>query len=230
VQKSAYTRFPLCQKDIDHVVGLVHTKDLLTHLKLMPGRLRLIDPKDPGGEAIAIPDHGPGSAVHVIGSGDLDLRKIKRNVIHVPEFLPAPRLLRLFQTSHSHLAVVVDEYGTTLGIVTMEDVLEELVGEIEDEFDTTATQKPFAVEGNTYRVSGLYPMHELKERLQLVELEIGNVDTLGGFIVQKLARWPRVGDTLALGPYHVKVVAVDQNRQVGQVVITKAVEDDKVAE
>jgi CBS domain containing-hemolysin-like protein len=70
-------------------------------------------------------------------------------------------------------------------------------------------------------------MHELKERLQITDLEIGNVDTLSGYIVQKLTRWPRVGDTLTLGQYQVKVVAVDQNRQVGQVLITNLAGDDK---
>lgn len=67
VQKSGYTRFPLCDGDIDHIVGLVHMKDLFTHLKLVPGRLRFADATTPAGEAIAIADGLPGSSVHVIG-------------------------------------------------------------------------------------------------------------------------------------------------------------------
>ena len=77
VQKAAYTRFPLCDKDIDHVVALVHMKDLFASLQLVPDELRFSDEKTPGGEVIAIADGLPGSAVHVIGSGDIDLRKIK---------------------------------------------------------------------------------------------------------------------------------------------------------
>jgi len=222
VQRSSYTRLPLCDGDIDHVIGLVHMKDLFSHLKLIPGRLRFVDPKNPEGEAIAIPDNRPGAEVHVIGSGDIDLRKIKRDVVHVPELLPVPRLLRQFQASRSHLAVVVDEYGATLGIVTLEDVLEEIVGEIEDEFDIAGGPKPFVKEGDSYRVSGLYPMHDLKDHLHIDDLDTGDVDTLSGYIVQKLARWPRPGDNVPLGEYEVKVLTVHQKRRVAQALVSRA--------
>src|SRR5213079_1865028 len=91
VRKSAYTRLPLCDKNIDHVVGLVHTKDLFHQLQLVPGKLRFSDEKTPDGMAIAIADGLPGSQVHVIGSADIDLRKIKRDVLFVPELTPVPR-------------------------------------------------------------------------------------------------------------------------------------------
>src|SRR5262249_23742163 len=90
VQRTAYTRLPLCETDIDHVIGLVHMKDLFNHLELAPGKLRFTDQHTPDGEAIAIADGRPGSAVHVIGAGDIDLRKIKREVLFVPELLPVP--------------------------------------------------------------------------------------------------------------------------------------------
>src|SRR5207253_6984087 len=122
------------------------------------------------GELIAIADGKPGSAVHVIGSADIDLRKIKRDVLFVPELLAVPKLLRQFQTSHVHMAIVVDEYGATRGIVTLEDVIEEIVGEIEDEFDA-AGRSDFLKEGEGFRVSGLFPLHELRDRLPLPELE-----------------------------------------------------------
>jgi CBS domain containing-hemolysin-like protein len=225
VQKSAFTRFPLCEGDIDHVIGLVHMKDLFTHLKLIPGRLRFADEKTPDGEAIAIADGLPGSAVHVIGSGDIDLRKIKREILFVPELLPAPKLLRQFQNSHIHMAVVVDEYGATRGIVTLEDAIEELVGEIEDEFDQTSPAA-FVPEGENYRVSGLFPMHELRERLALEELpDAEDVDTLNGYIVKQLGRWPRVGDAVPLGEaYAARVVTVTQNR-VGHVLVTPVTQE-----
>ncbi len=226
VQKSAYTRLPLCDKDIDHVIGMVHMKDLFAHLHLAPGKLRFSDQKTPAGEAIAIADGLPGSAMHVIGAGDIDLRKIKRDVLFVPELLPVPRLLRQFQTRQIHMAVVVDEYGSTLGIVTLEDVLEEIVGEIEDEFDT-AGPKPLTREGDSFRASGQYPLHELREHLSIPDdLDLGDVDTIGGYVVRQLKRWPRTGDTVELGNNQVKVTAVQKNR-VQQVVISPVVNEVK---
>jgi CBS domain containing-hemolysin-like protein len=219
VRKSAYTRLPLCDKDIDHVVGLVHTKDLFHQLKLVPGKLRFSDAKTDDGLAIAIADGLPGSQVHVIGSADIDLRKIKREILFVPELTPVPRLLRQFQTSHVHMAVVVDEYGATSGIVTLEDVIEEIVGEIEDEFDQSQ-RADFAKEGENFRVSGLLPLHELRERLKLEDLDAGDtVDTIGGYIVQKLNRWPRPGDTVNLGDLYTARVQTVLHRRVGQVLI-----------
>jgi len=222
VQKSSFTRLPLADGDIDHVVGVVHMKDLFSHLKLIPGRLRFTDEKSPTGEAIAIANGLPGSAVHVIGSGDIDLKKIQREILFVPELLPVPKLLRQFQTSRTHMAVVVDEYGATQGIVTLEDVIEQIVGDIEDEFDTTTSSAQFVAEGENYRASGRVPLHELRERLKLDADDFGDadVDTIGGYVIQKLGRWPRNGDTVPLGEeYDAKVISV-ANKRVSQVLIT----------
>jgi len=142
------------------------------------------------------------------------------DVVFVPELLPVPKLLRQFQTSHIHMAVVVDEYGATLGIVTLEDVIEEIVGEIEDEFDKS-TPSSFVPEGGGFRTSGLYPIHELRDKIGLPDLDGGDVDTLGGLITKQLGRWPRPGDTVPLGDdYLAKVMTVLQKRRVGQVLIT----------
>ncbi len=225
VQKAAYTRLPLCDKDIDHVVGVVHMKDLFNHLKLVPGKLKFVDERDPSGELIAIPTGLPGSQVHVIGSGEIDLRQIKRDILFVPELSPVPKLLRQFQTSQIHMAIVVDEYGATQGIVTLEDVLEEIVGEIDDEFDTAQQRPDFAMEGDTIRVSGLYPLHALRERVDVGELDLNGVDTVGGYITQELGRLPRVGDTVRLGNYSARVVSVQQKRA-KQVVLTPAKETE----
>lgn len=225
VQKSAYTRLPLCVGDIDHVIGMVHMKDLFNHLKLVPGKLRFSDEKTKAGESVFIADGLPGSAVHVIGSGDLDLKQIKRDVLFVPELLSVSKLLRQFQSSHTHMAIVVDEYGSTRGIVTLEDVIEEIVGDIQDEFDTMAPSD-FVPEGESFRVSGLFPLHELRDKLSLdaEELESSDVDTIGGYIVQKLGRWPRTGDSLTLGDYQLRVLSVQQKR-VGLVLITPQTQD-----
>jgi putative hemolysin len=217
IQKSAYTRLPLCDGDIDHVVGIIHMRDLFEHLRLVPGRLRFTDEATPAGEAIAMPENRPGAAVHVLGSGAIDLNQIKRPVLFVPELLPVSQLLRQFQASRVHMAVVVDEYGATLGVVTLEDVLEELVGEIQDEFDVMVPPT-LTPEGESFRVSGQYPLHELVEHLHLEALEPVGVDTLGGYLTQQLNRWPRPGDEVRLSPYVARVLSV-HGSQVGQVLL-----------
>ena len=221
IRRSEYTRLPLCDNDIDHVIGFVHVKDLLNHLKLMPGKLRFADEKTPDGQAIAIADGLPGSALHVIGSGDIELLKIKRAVLFVPELVEVKRLLRQFQDTQIHMAIVVDEYGSTKGVVTMEDVLEQIVGEIDDEFD--AATKDYVVDGETIRVSGQFPLHELIVKLNLTEdMETEEVDTVGGYITQALSRLPRVGDRVTIGAYDARVLTVPR-RRVGAVLLTPQV-------
>jgi CBS domain containing-hemolysin-like protein len=220
VQRAAYSRLPLCAGDIDHVVGVVHMKDLFAQLNLATGRLRFTDDKTPDGEIIAIADGLPGSAVHVIGSGEIDLQKIKREVLFVPELTPVPKLLRQFQQSRVHMAVVVDEYGATVGIVTLEDVLEEIVGEIDDEFDIKdARQADYVVEGDTIRVSGSFALHELRQRLNLKSLEAQDVDSVSGYLTQQLGRWPKPGDEVLMDRYVARVLTVQRNR-VSQVLLT----------
>jgi CBS domain containing-hemolysin-like protein len=129
------------------------------------------------------------------------------------------RLLRQFQTSHTHMAIVVDaDTGATLGICTLEDVIEEIVGDIQDEFDVAGAARDFIKEGENFRINGLYPLHALRERLKIPELDDADVDTVGGYIIQQLGRFPRTGDTLKIGPYLARVLSV-QHRRVGQVLL-----------
>lgn len=214
VHRSQYTRLPLCEHDIDHVIGLVHMKDLFNHLQLVPGRLHFADSRTPDDQAIAIVDGKPGSALHVIGSADLDLKKIMRKIFFVPESATLPHVLHQFQLQRIHMAVVVDEYGATQGIVTLEDVLEELVGDIGDEFDAVPAEEFVQESEQSYRVSGMFAIHALRERLDLGELPTGDVDTLGGYIVQELGHWPKAGDAVELGAFTVTVLSVQQNRVV----------------
>ncbi len=221
IQKSSYTRFPLVKDSIDNVIGFIHAKDLLTHLRLVPGKLRFADEKTPESEAIAIAGGKPGSGVHVIGSGDIDLAEIRRDVLHVPELVPVHKLLRQFQETRIHMAVVVDEYGATQGIVTLEDVIEQIVGEIDDEFDPQTSD--ITMDGDVVRVSGAFPLHELVERLNLPpQIEPENVDTVSGYLSHALGRLPRVGDRIAIGEYEAQVVTVSK-RRVTQVTLTRQV-------
>ena len=213
VQKSGYSRMPLCRGDLDHVIGVVHMKDLFNVLKLVPGKLRFGDSKTEQGEEIFIADGKPGSTVHVIGSGDIDLAAIRRDVLFVPETLAVPKLLRQFQTSNIHLAVVVDEYGATQGVVTLEDVLEEIVGEIQDEFDARGGDGGFKKEGANFRVAGTFPLHELRERLSLEDdLDFADIDTVNGYVIRELGRFPVNGDTIPLGQYTLRVLGAQHKR------------------
>lgn len=219
IQQSTYTRLPLCENDMDHVIGVVHIKDLFKQLRLVVGRLRIAEGHTPNGEAIGIVDGNPGSALHVIGSGQIDMRKTRRNVLFVPEQMPVPLLLREFQESRKHMAIVVDEYGMTAGIVTLEDVIEEMVGEIEDEFDIPVGA-PIRPEAGGYRVSGICPIHELKQRLPLHDLEDGDgVDTLGGYILKRLGRLPEAGDIVRVGTFDARILTIER-RRIGEVLLT----------
>jgi len=145
-------------------------------------------------------------------------------VIFVPELVQVSKLLRQFQSTRVHMAVVVDEYGSTQGIVTMEDVLEQIVGEIDDEFD--AATRDYVVEADNIRVSGAFPLHELIVKLTLpADIEKQSVDTLGGYITEELKRLPHVGDVVQIGPYDAQVLSVPR-RRVGSVLLTRRPQPD----
>jgi CBS domain containing-hemolysin-like protein len=119
------------------------------------------------------------------------------------------------------MAIVVDEYGATQGVVTLEDVIEEIVGEIDDEFDTAAPMPDFLMEGSTIRLSGLFPLHALREKVDIGEVTSNGVDTVGGYITQELGRIPKPGDTVRLGKFIARVASVQQKRA-KQVILTPA--------
>ncbi|MEG6511600.1 hemolysin family protein [Desulforamulus ruminis] len=167
-RNTEHTRFPLIDGDSDHVVGLVHIKDLF---RLQSGST---------------------------------MDQVKRNIMMVPEGIPLDRLLRQFQQNHEHMAVVVDEYGGTSGIITMENVLEELVGEIQDEFDQECPQVTTEKEG-TFIVDGRMLLEEASEMFCLPVDEEEEYDTLGGFVFGKLGKRPRVGDVVELPEHQLEV-------------------------
>lgn len=143
-----------------------------------------------------------------------DLHTIKRELLPVPEMMPLEKLLTFFLNKHAHLALVVDEYGGTTGIVTLDNVLEELVGDIQDEFDA---EKPefrrvnsdeFDVEGSL----GLYELHDLAG----LDLESDDVSTIGGYVTHLLGHLPKVGEKVKIEDFEVTVTQSD-GRKVGQV-------------
>jgi CBS domain containing-hemolysin-like protein len=114
-----------------------------------------------------------------------DLLRIKRDVLNVPEMMPLEKLLNMFLTKHAHLAVVVDEYGGTVGMVTLENVLEELVGDIQDEFDAESEEFN-EINENEFSLEGAVGLYELQDMADLT-LESSDVSTIGGYVTQ-LAR------------------------------------------
>jgi CBS domain containing-hemolysin-like protein len=174
-RRSGHTRFPLCEEDLDGVVGVVHIKDLFR-------------------------------ATHPIES----LTSVAREIRFVPETLTADRLLRRMRAGRLHLAAVLDEHGGVSGIVTLENVIEEIVGSIQDEFDTD--DPGFVREGDRqYRVPGSMLVVELENELG-VEFSGRDEDTIGGVVTTELGRLPQVGDRVELGPLRFHVVEVDRSR------------------
>jgi CBS domain containing-hemolysin-like protein len=120
------------------------------------------------------------------------------------------KLLKLFLSRHAHLAMVVDEYGGTVGMVTMENILEELVGDIQDEFDTDKEEFRRMNE-NEFTVDGGLGLYELND-LAGLELESADVSTIGGYVTHLLGHLPKQGEQVTIGDYLVTVTQADSRR------------------
>ena len=175
-QVSRHTRFPLCEGHLDHTVGLVHIKDLLSMMR----------------------EPAP------------DLLSIKRELLPVPEMMPLEKLLDFFLKKHAHLALVVDEYGGTVGIVSLDNVLEELVGDIHDEFDAE-DQEYKKISDDEFIVEGALGLYEVNDLIGL-ELESSDVSTIGGYVTHLLGHLPRPGEQVRIDGYLVVVTKADGRR------------------
>ncbi len=132
-----------------------------------------------------------------------------RPIRSVPETMPVSRLMRQMQRTRQHMAIVLDEHGTAVGIVTLENVLEQIVGSVQDEFDTEAPD--FATEGrDRYLVAGSLPIERINEKLGL-DLYAADVDTLAGLISSRLGRLPKVGDTLEAPGVKIQVLEIRED-------------------
>jgi CBS domain containing-hemolysin-like protein len=139
-----------------------------------------------------------------------DLMRIKRELIPVPEMMPLEKLLSLFLSKHAHLAIVVDEFGGTVGMVTLENVLEELVGDIQDEFDTEKEEFE-KISANEFTVDGTLGLYELNDLARL-ELESPDVSTIGGYVTHLLGHLPKQGEEVKIDGYLVTVSQTDARR------------------
>jgi CBS domain containing-hemolysin-like protein len=179
VVESPYTRYPAYRETPEHIIGVLHLRDLL---KAMIDR----------------------------GMAEVDLGAILRPPYIVPETKDIAALLTEFRRTNQHMAIVVDEYGDMEGIVTLEDVLEEIVGDIEDEFDLP-DEAIERLNDRTIRISGTFPIDDFNEQFEM-SLPIEDYHTLGGYVFGLLGRAPEPGDVLEDGGLRLKVLEVEGTR------------------
>jgi putative hemolysin len=176
VVEEQHSRIPVYDplRGPEHIVGVLYAKDLMRWT-----RLRLTaNPSQPVGDRIA----------------SMKISQIMHDVLVVPETKVLTELLEEFKDRKRHLAVVVDEFGSTAGVITVEDVLEQLVGELEDEFDVPPPQRP-VVEGKiALQLEGSVGIRDLESQYQLSLPRDGGFETLAGFILARLQRVPRVSE------------------------------------
>lgn len=190
VAMAGFSRVPVYEGDLDHIVGFVHMKDLFLQRYL---------------------------------SRPIDLRKILHPALFVPETMPLDRLLELFQEKHNQLAIVLDEYGGTEGMVTLEDVLEELVGEIRDEHRREKTDSFVERDAHSWLVDGLVSVADLIDRLELKNVagpESRSFSTISGLILDGLGRIPSIGDKTHWHGLSLEVVDMDGQR-IDRVLVTR---------
>jgi CBS domain containing-hemolysin-like protein len=160
-------------------------------------------------------DHSIG-LIHIkdllvlIGKPSADLRKIRRDLPMVPEMMPIDKLLRFFLDKHVHIALAVDEYGGTVGVVTLDNVMEEIVGDIQDEFDQENSEFR-RVNEDEFIVEGMLNLYELTDKAGL-EIESEDVTTIGGYVTHLLGHLPKVGEQVIIEDYEVTTTKADLRR------------------
>jgi magnesium and cobalt transporter len=181
---SGHSRFPVMDEDREKIVGILLAKDLL--------RLAAQKSADDGG-------------------AEFDIKEFMRPTVFVPESKRLNVLLREFRRSRVHMAIVADEYGGIAGLVTIEDVIEQIVGDIDDEHDVDEDVNIRKDGERQYIVRGRTPIDEFNEYFQ-IELSDDEFDTVAGLVMKQLGRLPRRGETLQLADYELKVLRFDRRR------------------
>lgn len=139
---------------------------------------------------------------------EFNMHNILRQAIYIPESKRVDTLLREFRLNYNHMAIVVDEYGSVSGLVTIEDVLEQIVGDIEDEYDIEDEPNIKSSSASIYMVKALTPIEEFNEFFQ-DDISDEERDTIGGYIVKELGYLPKRGEKIQLGRYRFKVIMAD---------------------
>lgn len=185
--ESPYSRLPLYGETIDEIIGIVHLRDLILSYEL-PHQER----------------HNEANL-----NGTLSAREILHGVEFVPDSMLIEDVMKRMQLAHTNVAIVVDEYGGTAGMITFEDLIEEIIGEFEDEFD--AENPPLRVEANNrMRVRGDVLIDDLNDLLSIF-LPSDEVDTIGGLVTSTLGRIPTPGEEITVAETTLHVEKMDQN-------------------
>jgi putative hemolysin len=185
--RSGHSRIPVYEETVDHIVGILYAKDLLKVFR----------------------QHGRA------GSDGVRLKQLARPAYFVPETKKVDQLLEELQQRRVHMAIVIDEYGGTAGLVTIEDILEEIVGEIQDEYDVSEEPMVKPLADGEVEFDSRVLLDDVNELLQ-VELSDEESDTIGGFVYSQLGRVPAPGEELETQGVRLKVVSV-QDRRIGKV-------------
>ena len=192
IKEKAHSRFPVIDGGHDdHIVGILLTRDIYT--------------------ALISGEHEPWQ----------DLQRYVREPLVVPETQKVSELFELMRTRRAHLAVVVDEYGTFAGIVSLEDLLEEIVGEIHDETD--AEEAAYVIEpvtDNRWEADGLVTLNDLEKTIDFQVADDLDANTLSGLFMSRLQRMPDIGDEIIQGLFKLKVLS-HADRRVGRVAIER---------
>ena len=202
IMNDHFSRFPVYEETIDHVIGFIYLKDAM--------RMQM---------------HEKMNQMS-IGS----IRRLLRKPVFVPETKSIDSVFRMMQTSKTQMVVVIDEYGQTSGILTLEDILEEIVGNIQDEFDVD-DKFVISAKQDGYIFSGTTPLEYIEELLQ-IDLEQEEYETLNGFVIGKLEHIPEEGDVgfaFEASGYDFSVLEV-KNRMIQEVGIKRKKMETTVAE
>jgi putative hemolysin len=164
LERAGHSRIPVYEGSLDHVVGVLYTRDLLRHM---------LHPQEP-----------------------FAVRATMRPALFVPESQPTRALLKQLRAQNVHIAIVLDEYGSTTGVVTMEDILEELIGEISDEHEANAPAAVRRIDDLHFEVDGRLPLEQLNRLTGLNVPEDAGFETVGGFLAMTIGRVPETGAVL----------------------------------
>ena len=179
-----HSRFPVIGDDKDEVVGILLAKDLLKFA---------------------------AEQLTTDTEASFDIRECLRTPVFVPESKRLNSLLKMFRSSRNHLAIVVDEYGGVSGLITIEDVLERIVGDIDDEYDIPEDIEILKEGENLFAVRALTRIEDFNEHFS-VEFEDDDFDTVGGLVLSQLGRMPVIGDELEFSGFIFHVYKVDNRR------------------